>query len=99
MAVPDLDNPAAELLAALAAGGEAAFNPFTGIERGDRPRPFRAADLGLEAPRFCPLCGRRMVAQVYPYGWKARCSRHGEVTSGEVEAARVATLDPLADPE
>jgi hypothetical protein len=32
----------------------------------------------LEPPRFCPDCGRRMVVQVTPSGWTARCSRHGE---------------------
>jgi hypothetical protein len=32
----------------------------------------------LEPPRFCPGCGRRMVVQVVPTGWTARCSRHGE---------------------
>lgn len=32
----------------------------------------------LEPPRFCPHCARRMVVQVNPVGWTARCSRHGE---------------------
>jgi hypothetical protein len=32
----------------------------------------------LEPPRFCADCGRRMVVQVTPTGWAARCSRHGE---------------------
>jgi hypothetical protein len=35
----------------------------------------------LEPPRFCPDCARRMVVQVTPTGWTARCSRHGERTS------------------
>lgn len=34
----------------------------------------------LEPPRFCPRCGRRMVVQVDPVGWRATCSRHGELT-------------------
>lgn len=60
-----------------------AFDPFTGIEvapgsRADRPR---AAVLGLEPPRYCAECGRRMVVQVVPDGWTARCSRHGQVES------------------
>ena len=38
--------------------------------------------LALEPPRFCGECGRRMVVQVTPTGWRARCSRHGEVTGG-----------------
>ncbi|WP_246272062.1 biotin synthase auxiliary protein BsaP [Amycolatopsis acididurans] len=35
----------------------------------------------LEPPRFCAQCARRMVVQVTPTGWSARCSRHGEYTS------------------
>ncbi|WP_308159016.1 biotin synthase auxiliary protein BsaP [Amycolatopsis magusensis] len=34
----------------------------------------------LEPPRFCPHCARRMVVQITPTGWTARCSRHGETT-------------------
>lgn len=43
-----------------------------------------AARLGLEPPRFCGQCGRRMVVQVRPDGWDARCSRHGRVDSSEL---------------
>lgn len=32
----------------------------------------------LEPPRYCPQCRRRMVVQVHPTGWTARCSEHGE---------------------
>ncbi len=35
--------------------------------------------LELEPPRFCAHCARRMVVQVTPTGWTARCSRHGEI--------------------
>lgn len=35
----------------------------------------------LEPPRFCAHCARRMVVQITPRGWTARCSRHGELTS------------------
>ena len=31
----------------------------------------------LEPPRWCPQCRRRMVVQVTPGGWTARCSEHG----------------------
>ena len=31
----------------------------------------------LEPPRYCGACGRRMVVQVIPQGWTARCSVHG----------------------
>lgn len=34
----------------------------------------------LEPPRYCPQCARRMVVQITPSGWTAKCSRHG-VTS------------------
>ncbi|WP_016698247.1 hypothetical protein [Actinoalloteichus spitiensis] len=30
-----------------------------------------------DPPRYCPSCARRMVVQVTPAGWSARCSRHG----------------------
>ena len=31
----------------------------------------------LEPPRYCSFCRRRMVVQVVPKGWTARCSEHG----------------------
>ncbi|WP_137815787.1 biotin synthase auxiliary protein BsaP [Gandjariella thermophila] len=37
----------------------------------------------IDPPRFCPVCARRMVVQVTPSGWTARCSRHGESTSAQ----------------
>ncbi|MFT3900291.1 MAG: hypothetical protein QM728_08615 [Gordonia sp. (in: high G+C Gram-positive bacteria)] len=63
------------------------YGVYTGIET-----ELQAADaipttarLGLEPPRYCGQCGRRMVVQVRPDGWWARCSRHGEVDSTELE--------------
>ncbi|MQA07047.1 MAG: hypothetical protein GEU98_00615 [Pseudonocardiaceae bacterium] len=35
----------------------------------------------IDPPRYCPECARRMVVQVTPSGWTARCSRHGESAS------------------
>jgi len=35
----------------------------------------------LEPPRYCGQCRRRMVVQVHPTGWSARCSEHGLVSS------------------
>jgi ribosomal protein S18 acetylase RimI-like enzyme len=35
----------------------------------------------LEPPRYCTQCRRRMVVQVHPTGWSARCVEHGTVTS------------------
>ena len=39
----------------------------------------RAAE--LDPPRYCPDCRRRMVVQVTPTGWSARCVEHGERTA------------------
>lgn len=44
-----------------------------------------AARLGLEPPRYCAECGRRMVVQVRPDGWWAQCSRHGRVDSEDLD--------------
>lgn len=35
----------------------------------------------LDPPRFCTRCRRRMVVQVHPTGWSARCVEHGIVQS------------------
>ncbi|HEX4223464.1 MAG TPA: hypothetical protein VHZ97_13935 [Pseudonocardiaceae bacterium] len=35
----------------------------------------------VDPPRYCAECARRMVVQVTPAGWTAKCSRHGETTS------------------
>jgi hypothetical protein len=62
------------------------FNVYTGeAEGGAVPT---AARLGLEPPRFCADCGRRMIVQVRPDGWSARCSRHGELDSKDLEEQR-----------
>jgi len=34
----------------------------------------------LEPPRYCGQCRRRMVVQVLPRGWEARCVEHGLLT-------------------
>ena len=36
--------------------------------------------LRLEPPRYCSQCRRRMVVQVTPRGWTARCVEHGTST-------------------
>jgi hypothetical protein len=62
------------------------FNVYTGEpEGGSVPA---AALLGLEPPRFCGECGRRMIVQVRPDGWSAKCSRHGELDSHDLETER-----------
>ncbi|MFE1596332.1 hypothetical protein [Nocardia sp. NPDC058705] len=63
------------------------YNPFTGkrIVAGiDDAMPASAA-LGLEPPRFCEQCGRRMIVQISPDGWWAKCSRHGVIESAQLE--------------
>lgn len=66
--------------------GAGSYNVYTGQPAGGETPA--AARLGLEPPRFCAACGRRMMVQVRPDGWWAQCSRHGRVDSGELEAQR-----------
>jgi hypothetical protein len=47
-----------------------------------------AAALVLEPPRYCTACRRRLVVQVVPTGWSARCSEHGDLHGGNA-------VDPL----
>jgi hypothetical protein len=65
---------------------DAKFNVYTGEAAGGTIPA--AAQLGLEPPRFCADCGRRMIVQVRPDGWLARCSRHGELDSKDLEERR-----------
>ena len=62
------------------------FNVYTGEPAGTSVPA--AAALGLEPPRFCSECGRRMIVQVRPDGWSATCSRHGELDSTDQESQR-----------
>ncbi len=62
------------------------FNVYTGEPAGTQVP--QAARLGLEPPRYCAECGRRMTVQVRPDGWSAKCSRHGLTDSSEVETKR-----------
>jgi len=71
------------LPAPVAAGG---YNVHTGEPAGGEGSA--AARLGLEPPRFCAQCGRRMIVQVRPDGWWAQCSRHGRVDSTDLEVQR-----------
>ena len=72
-----------ELPAPVAAG---AYNVHTGEPSGGETPT--AALLGLEPPRFCAQCGRRMIVQVRPDGWWVQCSRHGRADSTDLEAQR-----------
>jgi hypothetical protein len=64
----------------------AKYNVYTGEPAGGAVPT--AARLGLEPPRFCAECGRRMVVQVRPDGWSANCSRHGGLDSKNLEDKR-----------
>ncbi|KAA2258701.1 hypothetical protein F0L68_22955 [Solihabitans fulvus] len=58
------------------------FCGWCGKSTGEGEHGACASRLGLvDPPRFCSACARRMVVQVTPAGWSARCSRHGESTS------------------
>ena len=63
--------------------GTAKFNVYTGEPEGGAVPT--AAQQGLEPPRFCAECGRRMVVQVRPDGWSAKCSRHGKQDSKDFD--------------
>lgn len=63
--------------------GAGVYNIYTGGPAGTAVPT--AAQLGLMPPRFCAECGRRMVVQVRPNGWRAKCSRHGPVDSADLD--------------
>ena len=48
---------------------------------GDAPGSRGGDKLRFEPPRFCAQCDRRMVVQVTPTSWTARCVEHGELSS------------------
>lgn len=50
---------------------------------GDGAHEACAARLELDPPRYCGRCARRMVVQVLPGGWTARCPRHGSISRGQ----------------
>ncbi|HWN26990.1 MAG TPA: hypothetical protein VNP37_08495 [Actinomycetospora sp.] len=66
------------------APGEAVDRPFCAWCGGARAEGDHAACerrlATVDPPRHCPECARRMIVQVDPMGWTARCSRHGEST-------------------
>ena len=66
--------------------GAGVYDVYTGEPVGDIV-PL-AEQLGLEPPRYCAECGRRMIVQVRPDGWWAQCSRHGRVDSEELDTER-----------
>jgi hypothetical protein len=55
------------------------------------------AQADLEPPRWCGHCGRRMVVQVTPENWTARCVEHGTRTAATRTAATPTAATPTAD--
>ena len=53
-----------------------------GEDRSDSAHLACDVALVLEPPRYCTRCRRRMVVQIVPTGWSARCSEHGERRGG-----------------
>jgi len=51
-----------------------------GLSLAGRAHEVCARRLELEPPRYCSECGRRMVVQVTPNRWTARCAAHGATT-------------------
>ena len=70
--------------------GAGVYNVYTGaaVDGAAGAAIPNAAQLGLEPPRFCAECGRRMIVQVRPTGWWAKCSRHGQVDSTDLDTRR-----------
>ena len=70
--------------------GAGVYNVYTGAQMSAAEGAVvpTAAQLGLEPPRYCAACGRRMMVQVRPDGWWAKCSRHGLVDSTDLDAQR-----------
>jgi len=50
----------------------------------------------LEPPRYCHRCGRRLVVQVLPHGWTARCSAHGDIAGDDAAGGATADGHPAA---
>jgi len=36
-----------------------------------------------DPPRFCAACGRKLVVQVLPMSWNARCVKCGDVSAAD----------------
>ena len=59
----------------------AAYCGHCGDPVGTRDHGGCAGRLQLEPPRYCSACRRRMVVQVTPGSWTARCAVHGETSA------------------
>ncbi|WP_456298002.1 biotin synthase auxiliary protein BsaP [Geodermatophilus chilensis] len=50
-----------------------------GRSRADGDHAACSTARGLEPPRFCAGCGRRMKVQITPLTWTAVCVQHGSI--------------------
>jgi hypothetical protein len=48
------------------------------VDVGDH-RECERRQAATDPPRFCTICGRKLVVQVLPLGWRARCVNCGEL--------------------
>lgn len=76
-----------ELALAVVTGEPPLFDVHTGQDLSDLPETQLSpgARAGLEPPRYCQICGRKMGVQIHPMGWTAKCTKHGELDSGLLE--------------
>ncbi|WP_113703844.1 hypothetical protein [Nonomuraea lactucae] len=58
-----------------------AYCDHCGRPMGDGDHASCLAARELEPPRYCATCRRRLVVQVTPTGWSARCVEHGTLIS------------------
>ena len=58
----------------------ASYCGYCGLPAAGADQQACAPRLELEPPRYCPECRRRMVVQVTPDRWTARCAEHGATT-------------------
>lgn len=63
--------------------GEVAFCSGCGKAKSDCAGNCRR---DLDPPRFCPSCGKGLIAQVTPQGYSARCKSHGIFDLRSLEA-------------
>ena len=57
----------------------AVFCDRCGSPTDDNDHSACASARALEPPRHCPQCRRRLIVQVTPSGWTARCTLHGNL--------------------
>ncbi len=81
MGMTEISVAAATTTPAAAGGVGAGAVPFCGRcgEPAPSPHPVCVEGLALEPPRYCAQCRRRLIVQVMPTGYAARCSAHGEI--------------------